>query len=750
MGATMFSFERSLVWVIRGGIALLLFTPLVIFQDLFFPFITGKNFFFRIIVEIIFGAWVILATYFPTYRLRPSPLLYAFASFIGILVISTFVGVDPYHSFWSNFERMEGLITHLHLFALFLVISSIVKDKKELFIILNISLSTATVVAVYAFLEHRGLTETSKLSGGGRPFATLGNSIYLAVYMMFHLFIVIALLWSVKNKSVRGIYGALFIFLFYIFFLAASRGAFIGFAVGVFVAALCAIYLSRSWLVCFSGTAIIIFLIALSSTIIFFPNSFVVQQVPLFNRLSGITLKGLQNESRLMIWGIALDAIRERPVFGWGPENFIIPYGKYYNPNLFSSEPWFDRAHNMLFEWLVSTGIIGFAAYISIFVALAFMVWRLQKARHIDTFIALSILGLFVAYIVQNVFVFDNIVTYIILVFLFASVHVIYVNRDIESAKKRAVPRAFLPYQSLVAACAVLGTVFLLYVVNIKPILAASQLITALKSLSTSDNAETIVQEFKKAENYNTFGTTEVHERLADAVVQIALQAKSGNQAFLKLLNESIVGLKQEVDTQPLVAKYPIFLGKVYTIRINLTGERNDEAEKYYKQALVIAPNYVQTYLGFAELYLITGKYDKAMEAANTAYRLPNKVERRAPLFFPVLSVKVLTRNYDDATQFLKSEYDYFATWPDFDDKNIQLLVERSLSDSKNLEGRLRFLETLATKLDKAYVYIGLAQTHGELGHAEPARRFAEKAAELDPSLRGQVDKFIKSLGAIQ
>lgn len=745
----MFSFEWSFVWIIRGGIILLLFTPLVIFQDLFFPFITGKNFFFRIIVEIIFGAWIILAAYFPAYRPRQSPLLYAFASFIGFLVISTFIGVDPYHSFWSNFERMEGLVTHLHLFALFLVVSSVVKDKKELFVILNISLGAATIVAGYAFLEHRGLTETSKLSGGGRPFATLGNSIYLAVYMMFHLFIAAILLLSVKNKSLRGVYTALFVFLFYIFFIAASRGAFIGFAVGIFVSALCAIYLSRSWLVRLGGTAVIIFLIALSMMIVFFPKSILVQQVPLFNRLSGVTIKGLENESRLMIWGIALNAIRERPVFGYGPENFIIPYGKYYNPNLFSSEPWFDRAHNMLLEWLVATGVVGFAAYISIFITLAFMVWRLQKACQIDTFIALSILGLFVAYIIQNIFVFDNIVTYIILVLLFASTHAIYINRDIEGPKKRIISQTSLLYQSLVAACAMLSTVFILYFVNIKPILAASQLITALKSLSTNDNVETIVQEFKRAENYNTFGTTEVHERLADAVVQIALQAKSGNQAFLKLIDESIVGLKKEVDSQPLVVKYPIFLGKVYTIQTNLTGKGGEEAEKYYKQAMAIAPNYIQTYLGFAELYIITGKYNQALEVVDTAYKLIDKIERRSVLFFPVLSVKVLARDYNDAAAFLKSEYDLYGLWPGFDDQNIQLLVVRSLSSSKNLEGRLKFLETLATKLDKAYVYIGLAQTHGELGHGEPARKFAEKAAELDPSLRGQVDKFIKSLGAL-
>src|SRR3989344_7698429 len=119
MVLAMSQLERVLLWIIRIGVVLILFTPLVVTQNLFFPFITGKHFFFRIIVEIIFGAWIALAAMAPQFRPAKIPLLWALAAFLGALSLATIFGVDPYHSFWSNYERMEGLITHIHVFALF-------------------------------------------------------------------------------------------------------------------------------------------------------------------------------------------------------------------------------------------------------------------------------------------------------------------------------------------------------------------------------------------------------------------------------------------------------------------------------------------------------------------------------------------------------------------------------------------------------------------------------------------------------
>ena len=50
-----------LLAVVFGGLFAVLLLPLYVENDFYFPFITGKNFAFRIIVEIVFAAWILLA-----------------------------------------------------------------------------------------------------------------------------------------------------------------------------------------------------------------------------------------------------------------------------------------------------------------------------------------------------------------------------------------------------------------------------------------------------------------------------------------------------------------------------------------------------------------------------------------------------------------------------------------------------------------------------------------------------------------
>src|SRR5262249_52926761 len=101
-------------WLRTGlviGLFCLFVTPLVITNSLFFPFISGKAFFFRILVELLFGAWLVLICLDRNYRPRRSLLALALGALLVVVTLATVFGQNPYHSFWSNSERMEGLIT---------------------------------------------------------------------------------------------------------------------------------------------------------------------------------------------------------------------------------------------------------------------------------------------------------------------------------------------------------------------------------------------------------------------------------------------------------------------------------------------------------------------------------------------------------------------------------------------------------------------------------------------------------------
>src|SRR3989344_6912905 len=119
----------ALALIVAGNFFANIFMPGV--GDLFFPFITGKNFFFRIVVEILFALWVTAAIFDKKYRPRTSPIFWAVLATMGVLTLSTIFGENPYRSFWSNYERMEGLVGFLHLFAYFLLLISVLKADKE-------------------------------------------------------------------------------------------------------------------------------------------------------------------------------------------------------------------------------------------------------------------------------------------------------------------------------------------------------------------------------------------------------------------------------------------------------------------------------------------------------------------------------------------------------------------------------------------------------------------------------------------
>src|SRR3989344_4900162 len=178
--------------VVFVGLFAIPFIPFLVSSSFFFPFITTKAFTWRIIIEIIFAAWVLLALLDASYRPKRSIIFYSIFGFLAIIGLADLFGVAPVKSFWSNFERMEGFITLLHSGMFFLVISSVFKeiDWKRWW---NVSLVASFLMVLYSVLQIIGLKTINQ--GGVRVDGTLGNAIYLAVYMLFHIFIAFLFMW---------------------------------------------------------------------------------------------------------------------------------------------------------------------------------------------------------------------------------------------------------------------------------------------------------------------------------------------------------------------------------------------------------------------------------------------------------------------------------------------------------------------------------------------------------------------------
>ncbi|PJE64624.1 MAG: hypothetical protein COU90_02170 [Candidatus Ryanbacteria bacterium CG10_big_fil_rev_8_21_14_0_10_43_42] len=739
--------ERILLWGTRIGIWLLLFvTPLVVSGSLFFPFITGKNFFFRIVVEIVFGLWAGLVVVNPSFRPRKGPLLWAFSGFVSILFIAGMLGADAAHSFWSNFERMEGIVTHLHLLALFIMTASVFRTKKDWILTFHVSLAASFIVACIGLLEKTGSIAIPG-SSPGRVFATLGNPIYLALYLLIHMFLLGIVIRWITQYWARVAYGLLFLFELYIFFASGTRGAVVGLFAGFIVGLVVFMFTTPDARM--KRISLVLLIIGFMSVggLFMSRESVFVQSRPLLTRFANISLSSATAESRFTIWRMAWEGFKERPILGWGPGNFIIPYATYYDPNLFGNEPWFDRVHNMHFEWLVTTGIIGFTAYVGLWGSVVILLWRLWRRNVFDSITVSLLAALFTAYLVQNSFVFDTVISYMLITVLFAFLHSLSVPYGEE--KSSILSAGMRNNRILVAGCCVAAGIILASTLHTKQIQVARGIITTLQSASQG-TALILNEQFDATIAKGTFGVTEARERFMDLVLQASREPNVSGQDLLLLVTKNIDEMEKQVAKKPQLLRHHISLGKLYQLRFALTGNKSDRDHSIdiYNVGIAMAPNYPPTYIGIAETYLTDNNFEEATNAVDTIYQ---KMTRPNSIIYSVLLVSVLAGDFDRAAEQVE-RYVSLGNTPEypapawFEPPKLEDVIRRSFVRGGVAEREV-FLRTVLAAQENSIVLMALAETLVEQGKNEEARSFALRAREIAPP-EGviEIDKFIRGL----
>lgn len=192
--------KKLMKYAIYAGLFGALFIPLVVTNGMYFPFISGKGFAFRMIVEVVVALWAVLAIYDASYRPRVSLVAGSVLSFLGIMGLATLFAENPHKSFWSNYERMEGYITLLHLAGYFIVLGTMITQDRLWNRFWHTSIGISVFLAFYGFVQLSGLIVINQ--GGARVDGTFGNAAYFAAYMLFSIFIT-AFFWLTR----RGEHG---------------------------------------------------------------------------------------------------------------------------------------------------------------------------------------------------------------------------------------------------------------------------------------------------------------------------------------------------------------------------------------------------------------------------------------------------------------------------------------------------------------------------------------------------------------
>ncbi len=448
-----------------------LFSVAVVMTSMFFPFIGGKDYFFRISIELA-AVFYLLWWAFEAKEgeaaaeikeVWKKPIFLAASAFVLAFLLASFFAYDPAAAFWSNFERGEGAFQILHYYGLFLLSVLLFKKEEDWRRIFKVAAVAAFLMVAYGiaanfFLGNNfispyqfsgpsdretylNLSWWQKLSTA-RFQGSLGNPAYVAPYLLFAIFYVLYLCVRSENIRKKVFFAASALFFLLFLFLSQTRATFVGLAFSIVAFLVYSAVAFAAWRKKILITLAIVVL--LGANLIYFSNTDFVRSLP-GGRIFNISLKTHELETRTWTWGSAFKGFLERPILGWGPENFSAVFDKYFDKRHFvpgaNTETWFDRAHSVYFDYLAESGALGFLSYIGMYVALF---WSFRKkdltpnagqengsssAEAKEKIIRGLILGLAVGYLVQNAAIFEVLPMYINL-FLFMAFSNFYFYRN--------------------------------------------------------------------------------------------------------------------------------------------------------------------------------------------------------------------------------------------------------------------------------------------------------------------------------
>jgi O-antigen ligase/tetratricopeptide (TPR) repeat protein len=604
--------------VADGGV----FDVLRIFSGsgMFFPFISGKNILFRVLVEIAFAGWAVLALSDSSYRvsIKKSPIMIAYGLFIIVLLFADLFGVDMEKSMWSNFERMEGFVGHIHFFAYFFVLTVMVRTLQEWQRMWKYFIAADLLVLLYAFGQLFGAKGTffavhfpkmATLFSSKFPIhmsfnrldATIGNSAYFAVFCLMYIFIA-ALLWSQSPTPKKQWFYPLVIFLNLIgLFYSGTRGTMIGVLVGGFITLGIIAWKEKGKMRKFFAGVTVALLVLVSAVFVFKNTSFI-QTSPTLSRFASISFKDVTGASRLSIWKISYEAWKEKPILGYGQDNFSYIFARKFLPEkMCNLEPWYDRSHDVFFDWLVAAGALGLITYLSLY---AVTLWFMWKRENMMTTREKAILtGMIAGYFIHNIFVFDNLTSYIL---FFATLA--YITTRTKAGGEHHGKVIFDKDQMNLLVLPVIGIALLvaLYYINIRPLVVNRLVIRAMSVVQSQDPKDQTIpfadrvkiqqDSFVQAIAMNTLGSMEGREQFMQMVVRMAqikipdTLSAGEKQADVQALNGLLTSADKEVKDSYDRYKDDVRMLSIYGMFYNGIGNA-PAAEKILTEAHTIAPN---------------------------------------------------------------------------------------------------------------------------------------------------------------
>ncbi len=713
--------DNKILRLLKILLGLCLVVPLFVSSGLLFPYTSAKAFAFRILIEIaaVFYFYLVLKKsplIAPPFKKGGlgGILTLAVMAFLLVAFLSAIFGADFNSSFWGNLERMIGVWGLAHFILFFLMLISVFKDEKSWLNLIKISIGASTLVSLLAIIQ-RFASIGLLIPQVDRVFSTIGNAGFFGTYLIFNIFFAGYFLarsilaypstkprsaglrsgnsnknllperirqQAEESKAPALIYGGVALIQLVALIFTQTRGAWLGLFAGL-VFALVSLVVSKLFARWRKYSLAILILIFLAVGFIFaFRQSDYMQNNSLLRRLSSISLKDTTTQNRLILWSASWRAWQEKPFFGWGYENYETAINKYFDPRLNPYEAWYDRAHNFIFDYGAQSGWLGFIAYLGLFAA-AFYCLKKRSDTNIvipaeagiqksgfrvkpgmttvvadNSYIAVIFGSLLISYLVQNLFVFDSFISYLMLFFILAVISGFSPSFEKEPApyliregagriSNNTVSNPPQPpfvkggktslnlLGKFLLLVLIIFVVFSIYVFNLKPI-SASKLGSRILSLPPEEAGQAAPL-LEKVIALETFAAPEI---IYQATIDYLAKARelpelTENENFYRLMSSRLASF---IEKSPEQVRYRVALAWLNLYFSDADSFRADQAIEQANEIKKFSPAKKDSYQILVAAYFIKGDSRKIEEQIKEARQLSPVLGKDVEEFWQGLS----------------------------------------------------------------------------------------------------------------
>ncbi len=403
------------------------FVPLYFSFSHWYPFTTPKTLLIlaSTLTASIFFVWGFVKN--RQEKLFITPLHCLLLLFLFIMFIAGVLGVDPHTSFFGTFFSSVGIILLISLGLFSFLVSEYVR-RDELFIrrLLFSSFISGVLVSFVSYLEltqiHWRIFHPSDIGG-----STIGNSSFTGTFLLFVIGFGLYLAltaegWKRKlvyliglfmmgfcptlfNRDIwRGVVSLKDIFHSPVLLIGTAQGAFLGITIAILVSFCLWLSLSKRGVLNIMGTMLL--LISLGACAISYRE--------LLNPQSSVHngFTKTKTATRFVFWDIAEEAIRERPLLGYGFENYQTIYQQHFDPIVFKpgykNEEGVTNPHNIVYDMALSGGVLGLFSYLFLLAVTSWVFFDFAKnSENKEGRFMVIFSGTLIGYFIQNLFIFD-------------------------------------------------------------------------------------------------------------------------------------------------------------------------------------------------------------------------------------------------------------------------------------------------------------------------------------------------------